>query len=156
MLRAPFARHFSSSIFRTLGIHIDKDAKIASDLKVIGLYDNIYIAKHAEINEGCFFLSKDKIEIGENSTVAYQVTVLTSANPNAKYNLLGKIYPPITAPVIIKENVWIGARAVILPGVTIGAMSIVAAGSVVNKDVPTGVLVAGIPARIIKYLNKEE
>jgi len=156
LLKAPFASHFSLSIFRTLGIHMDRNAKIAKDLKVIGLYENIHIAKHAEINDGCFFLSKDKIEIGENTTLAYQVTVLTSANPNAKYNSLGKIYPPMTAPVIIKENVWIGARAVILPGVTIGPMSVVAAGSVVNKDVPGGVVVAGIPARIIKYLKKEE
>jgi acetyltransferase-like isoleucine patch superfamily enzyme len=56
-------------------------------------------------------------------------------------------------PVIIEENVWIGANAVILPGVKIGKNSIVGAGSIVTKDVEENVIVAGNPARIIKRLD---
>ena len=59
----------------------------------------------------------------------------------------------MTAPVVIGDNVWIGANATILPGVTIGSMSVVAAGAVVTKDVPSGVLVAGNPAVIKKELR---
>ena len=57
-----------------------------------------------------------------------------------------------TAPVIIKDDIWIGANAVILPGVTIGNHSVVAAGAVVTKNVPPHSLVAGVPAKIIKQI----
>ncbi|MCH5308876.1 MAG: acyltransferase [Prevotella sp.] len=57
-----------------------------------------------------------------------------------------------TTPVVIEDDIWIGANAVILPGVTIGSHSVVAAGAVVTKDVPPHSLVAGVPAKIIKQL----
>jgi acetyltransferase-like isoleucine patch superfamily enzyme len=57
-----------------------------------------------------------------------------------------------TAPVIIEDDIWIGANAVILPGVTIGNHSVVAAGAVVTKNVPPHSLVAGVPAKIIKQI----
>lgn len=98
-------------------------------------------------------LAFDTIKIGKNSTLAYQTTILTSANPNGPFNNLSKIYPPIKAPVIIGDNVWIGARTVILPGVTIGNNVVVAAGSVVTKDVPDNCLVAGVPAIIKKRIE---
>lgn len=97
-------------------------------------------------------LAKERIVIGKNSTLAYGTTILTSANPNGPKNKLAALYPPIKAPVIIGDNVWVGANATILPGVTIGEMSVVAAGSVVTKSVPPGVLVAGNPAIIKKKL----
>lgn len=58
-----------------------------------------------------------------------------------------------TKEVIIENDVWIGANAVILPGVTIGCHSVVAAGSIVTKDVPSGTIVAGTPAKIIKHIS---
>ena len=57
---------------------------------------------------------------------------------------------PRTAPITIGNNVWVGARAMILKGVTIGDGAVVAAGSVVTKDVPGGTLVGGVPARVIR------
>jgi acetyltransferase-like isoleucine patch superfamily enzyme len=57
-----------------------------------------------------------------------------------------------TNPVIIEDDIWIGANAVILPGVTIGHHSVVAAGAVVTKDVPPHSLVAGVPAKIMKQI----
>jgi acetyltransferase-like isoleucine patch superfamily enzyme len=85
--------------------------------------------------------------------LAYQTTILTSANPNYPYNRLSKLYPPLHAPVIIGDNVWIGARSVVLPGVKIGNNVVVAAGAVVNKDVPDNCLVAGVPAVIKKRID---
>lgn len=111
---------------------------------------------NSEINRGCFLLAKDTITIGRNSTLAYQATILTSANPHGPHNRLSKLYPAMTAPVTIGDDVWIGARAVILPGVTIGECSVVAAGAVVNRDVPPYTVVAGVPAKVIKYFSKEE
>ena len=57
-----------------------------------------------------------------------------------------------TKPVVIGDDVWIGANAVILPGVTIGRHCVVAAGAVVTKDVPDNSVVAGVPAKILKQL----
>ena len=57
-----------------------------------------------------------------------------------------------TTPVVIEDDIWIGANAVILPGVTIGQHSVVAAGAIVTKDVPPHSLVAGVPAKVIKQI----
>jgi len=57
-----------------------------------------------------------------------------------------------TSTVIIEDDIWIGANAVVLPGVTIGHHSVVAAGAVVTKDVPPHSLVAGVPAKVIKQI----
>jgi acetyltransferase-like isoleucine patch superfamily enzyme len=58
-------------------------------------------------------------------------------------------------PVIIGDGVWLGSNVLVLPGVTIGKGSVVAAGSVVSRDIPSGVLAAGNPAKIIKKLSVE-
>ena len=58
-----------------------------------------------------------------------------------------------TKPVVIGDDVWIGANAVILPGVTIGPHSVVAAGAVVTRDVPPGCVVGGVPAKVIRQLE---
>lgn len=75
--------------------------------------------------------------------------LLTSANSNTPYNKLGVLYPSTQKPITI-NNVWKGAGAVILPGITIGECSVVAAGVVVNSDVLPYCVVAGCPAKIVK------
>ncbi|HYP87619.1 MAG TPA: DapH/DapD/GlmU-related protein, partial [Polyangiaceae bacterium] len=60
---------------------------------------------------------------------------------------------PDSAPVILEENVWLAARVIVLPGVTIGKNTVVGAGSVVTKDLPSDVLAAGIPAKVIRPLR---
>lgn len=122
--------------------------------RVVGDYSNIILHKNSEINDGCYLLAKAKIEIGNNSTLAYRVTILTGADPNGPYNALSVLYPAKIEPVKIGNDVWVGANSTILPGVTIGDFSVVAAGSVVTKDVPSGVLVAGVPAEIKKHLQR--
>ena len=109
--------------------------------------------KNSRIEAGCFLLLRDVIEIGENSTIAYNTTILTSSDPNHPYNKLSQLYPPKLSPVRIGDNVWIGACSTILEGVTIGECSIVAAGALVNKDVPPYTVVAGVPAKVIKSIN---
>jgi len=58
----------------------------------------------------------------------------------------------ICTPIVIKQKAWIGAAATILPGITIGENSVVAAGAVVTRDVPPNTIVAGVPARVVKSL----
>lgn len=142
----------SNRWYKALGV-VGNNYRISSKITIVGSYANLELGQNAEINTGCFLLSKDKIKIGENSTLAYQATILTSANPNGPHNKLALLYPKVTMPVIIGHNTWIGASAIILPGVTIGNYCVVAAGSVVNKDVPDYTVVGGVPAKPIKKLD---
>jgi len=113
---------------------------------------HVRLADHARIVQGAFLLAQKDIYIGENTAVAYNVTILTSADPNSKWNQLAKIYPPYKKEVRIGSNCWIGANSIILPGISIGDNCVVAAGSVVTKDVPDNVMVAGNPAVIKKNI----
>lgn len=141
---------------RMLGVQFVDGGGDMVGTRVVGDYSNIVLHKNAEINDGCYLLAKAKIEIGNNSTLAYRVTILTSADPNGPHNALSAVYPPVKAPVVIGNDVWVGANSTILPGVTIGDFSVVAAGSVVTRDVPSGVVVAGVPAEVKKHLQRPD
>lgn len=151
LVKLPYFSRYSNWIYRQLGMKITKSTKL-SNFTIYGDPSNITCEENAEINWGCFLLAKDKIHIGNNSTLAYNVSLITSANPNFPHNTLSKVYPPFTAPISIGNNVWVGANVTILPGITIGDESVIAAGSLVNKDVPSRTLVGGVPAKIIKCI----
>ena len=85
--------------------------------------------------------------------MAYRTLLTTNANPNAPYNLLSKVYPPKHKDIWIGSNVWIGAGVIVLPGCRIGNDCVVAAGSVVCRDIPDNVMVAGVPAKIKKQIE---
>ena len=92
------------------------------------------------------------VEIGNNVNLAQGITV-TALNHNfSDTNKRIDEQGVSTTPVTIEDDVWIGANAVILPGVTIGEHCVVAAGAVVTKDVPPHSLVAGVPAKVIKKI----
>ena len=92
------------------------------------------------------------VTIGNHVNLAQGITV-TALNHNfTDHHLRIDEQGVSTTPVTIGHDIWIGANAVILPGVTIGDHSVVAAGAVVTKDVPPHTLVAGVPAKIIKEL----
>ncbi|TRX23102.1 acyltransferase [Flavobacterium franklandianum] len=114
-----------------------------NDSSYIKLGDKVFIG-HA-----CEFVCNTKIVIGSNCLIASKCTINDTGhefNRNANINL-----QPITSKeIIIEDDVWIGTSCVILQGVTIGKGSIIAAGSVVNKSVPSYEIWAGVPARFIK------
>ncbi|QHV98160.1 DapH/DapD/GlmU-related protein [Spirosoma endbachense] len=109
---------------------------------------SIYIGKHVFINHACSFLDIGGIIIEDDVQIGPRVN-LTSENhpldPGDRQTLIPK-------PVVIKRNAWIGAGATILPGVTVGENSIVAAGAIVSRDVPPNTIVGEIPAKVIKSL----
>lgn len=94
----------------------------------------------------------DLLSIEDKVGIGPRVTIVIHSDPSP--SPLQKLYPMKTSPVHIKKGAWIGAGAIILSGVTIGECSTVAAGAVVNKDVPPYTMVAGVPARVIKVYNK--
>ena len=93
------------------------------------------IGKNVFINHDCSFLDLGGITIEDDVLIGPKVSLITENHP-----------------IRIKRNAWIGAASTILPGVTVGENAIVAAGSVVTKDVPDNVVVAGVPAKMIKKI----
>jgi acetyltransferase-like isoleucine patch superfamily enzyme len=92
------------------------------------------------------------VTIGNHVNLAQGITV-TALNHNfSESDIRIDEQGVSTTPVMIEDDVWIGANAVILPGVSIGTHSVVAAGAIVTKDVPPHSLVAGVPAKVIKQL----
>ena len=92
------------------------------------------------------------VKIGNNVNLAQGITV-TALNHNFTDSTKRIDEQGVsTNPVTIEDDIWIGANAVILPGVNIGNHSVVAAGAVVTKDVPAHSLVAGVPAKVIKEI----
>lgn len=141
-------RFYASHRFRIEAIS-DYEGQKFEPCIIIG--DNVNF--NTDIHIGCI----NKIEIGNNCLFASRIYITdhdhgdTSLDslllPPAKRKLVSK------GPVIIKDNVWVGEGVAILSGVTIGENSIIATNAVVTKDVPANSVVAGIPAKIVKYIN---
>ncbi|SFM10550.1 sugar O-acetyltransferase [Halanaerobium salsuginis] len=110
---------------------------------------NISVGKNVFFNTGCTFQDKGGIIIGDNTMLGQNV-VLCTINHGLAPDKRNVNY---SAPINIGRNVWIAARVIILPGVTIGDNAVIAAGSVVTKDVPANKLVAGVPAEIKKSVE---
>lgn len=109
---------------------------------------NINIGKNVFINSCCSFQDQGGITIKDGVFIGHNV-VLATLNHDF---IPEKRADTIPKPIIIGENVWIGAKAVVIGGVTIGDNSIVAAGAVVTKNVPHDVIVGGVPAKVIKSI----
>ncbi len=114
---------------------------------------DIIVFENAKLELGSGFCNSNvkircsqSIRIGNNVAISHDVTIMDSD----AHEIFAENYS-MTKPVVIEDNVWIGTRAVILKGVTIGKGAIVAAGAVVTRDIPDHCLAAGIPARIIKH-----
>lgn len=113
---------------------------------------NITVGKNVFINACCHFQDQGGITLGDNCLVGHNVIFATLNHgfaPEERQSML-------PAPIVVGRNVWIGSNSTILQGVTIGDNSIIAAGSVVTKDVPANAIVAGVPARFIRSISPEK
>lgn len=110
------------------------------------------IGRDCVFNVGCFFDLEEAITIGDRVSFGHQVLVMTSTHRLGGHAHRAS-YALQCAPVQIGDGAWIGSRATLLPGVTIGAGAVVAAGALVNRQVPADCLVAGVPARIVRELD---
>lgn len=109
------------------------------------------IGKQVFVNHACSFLDLGGIIIEDEVLIGPRVNLVTENHPLDPRDR----HALITKPIVIKRNAWIGAGATILPGVTVGVNAVVAAGAVVSKDVPDNVVVAGVPAKVVKDIPLE-
>ena len=113
--------------------------------------NNIYLGKNVYMNFNCIILDVCRVEIGDYTLFAPGVQVLTACHPtDPKFRLQGLEYGK---PVKIGKNVWVGANALILPGVIIGNNCTIGAGSVVNKNIPDNSIAVGNPCKVIKKIE---
>lgn len=113
--------------------------------------ENIYLGKNSHINQYCcIWASKNsKIILGDNLLMGPGVKIFSS-NHSSKLGTPMNMQPHVEKDIIIGNDVWLGANSVIVAGVKIGDSAIIAAGSVVTKDVPEYTIVGGVPAKPIK------
>ena len=124
----------------------------------VGIGDEVFFSGNKSIkcadnvgfSEGCRIYGGGGISIGEHVMFA-PFTLLITSNHRYVSQFVKESHHVEWKPIVIKDDVWIGERAIILPGVTIGRGSIVGAGAIVTKDVPDFAIVAGNPAKVIKY-----
>ncbi|GMA08586.1 acetyltransferase [Tetragenococcus halophilus subsp. flandriensis] len=109
---------------------------------------NTKIGKNVFINSGCRFQDQGGITIGNQCLLGHNV-VLATINHDYHPEKRGIMH---LRPIVLKEKTWIGSNSTILPGVTVGENSVVAAGSVVTKDVPANTIVGGNPAKFLSNL----
>lgn len=119
----------------------------ANLVKIVN-YENISVGYRVSFGGNVQLLASDQITIGDDCLFAYGVIINTATHD---YNRDPMNNSFVVKPVKIGNNVWFGLNSIVLPGVTIGDGSVVAAGAVITKDVPSNAIVGGVPARIIKY-----
>lgn len=143
-------------LLRLVGSQIGKDT-IIHDVKVFNHYQhgfkNLIIGKECFIGDEVSLDLSDETILEDQVTLSNRVLILTHTNVGYKNHPLQNVIPKFTKKVVIKRGTFIGANVTILPGVTIGECSIVGAGSVVTKDIPSWVVAFGSPASVNTHIK---
>jgi maltose O-acetyltransferase len=153
-LHYPFGKTFNKIRCLLLSVILVKfgNCNNVDGIVYVGGGDTISIGNRCQINHGCRL---GNVIIGDFVMIGIDVIFITQLHNSSSMEIpmacQGKIKCP---PSVIENDVWIGTRVVIMPGIRIGKGAIVGACAVVTKDVPPYAVVAGVPARIIKYRGK--
>ncbi len=124
---------------------------------------NIHVGDDVIINMNCTFVDNNSIDIGSKVMIASDVKIYTATHSSSFLDYAGDSEATdfqknfgrtlYAKPIRIEDGAWIGGGSVILPGVTIGARSVIGAGSVVTRDIPADCVAVGNPCRVIKMVN---
>lgn len=163
LLRSLKIGHLLNFLYRELILAnrvVNEETVIKGENSVIrsfSTFDNprtLSIGKNTAINRGFSVLGRGKVTIGDFVHIGPNVTILTANHYMWEEGF--DAYPTYTKDVVIKNSVWIGDHAIVLPGVRVGEGSVIGAGSVVTKDVPKWKVVGGNPAKVIKERPKQK
>ncbi|MFJ6636190.1 acyltransferase [Streptomyces sp. NPDC091376] len=145
--RIPGAHRLRAWCAHKICAHVELPVTI---LAGVCLPPSLRMGHHAGIGEGARFLGPGAVSLGAHLSMGPECLFITGDHPVPKAGGKFRDHTPVSADIVVEEDVFLGARVTILPGVTIGRGAAVGAGSVVTKDVPPEVVVAGNPARMIR------
>jgi acetyltransferase-like isoleucine patch superfamily enzyme len=147
-----------ATILRTCGADVGEHFSIHLPIAIVNAqknYSNLSIGHSAHIGTGVILDLHEKITLGDRVTISMGTTIITHQYVgNSALTYLG--YPPISGAVEVKSNTYVGAKAVILCGHTIGSHCVIGASAVINKDIPDYSVVVGVPGKIIKTINRSD
>jgi acetyltransferase-like isoleucine patch superfamily enzyme len=145
-------------VLRLLGATLGKEC-VVHRVRLFNLYrtglSGLRLGDACFVGDDCLFDLADEIRLESQVTLAERVTLLTHTNVGYRDHPLQPHFPSVQAPVTIRSGSFVGAGAIVLPGVSIGPEAFVAAGSVVTADVGRRELVAGVPARVIRRIGED-
>lgn len=145
-----------SMLLKIFGAKIGKNV-VVDKISFVNLHNNglrnLTIGDNCFLGRGVLLDLAGPIILDNNVTLAFRCLLLTHLNVGYRDHLLQKKFPRTIKGITIKNNCFIGVGTVILAGITVDKGSFIAAGSLVTKDMPSNVLVAGNPAKILKKLN---
>lgn len=139
----PF-HHYRRFFYRLFGMRISKGSTIHTGLRLYNPF-NIVIGEDSIVGENVVLDGRDRLSIGNHVSIASEAMIY-----NSEHDIHDPNFRPVNAPVVIQDYVFIGPRAIILPGVTVKKGAVVAAGAVVTKDVEEYTVVGGVPAKPIR------
>jgi acetyltransferase-like isoleucine patch superfamily enzyme len=152
--RGAFIRIWGRPSIRNHGVMvIGEKARLVSTIATLELVADggrLEIGARTFINYGCSIAATELVQIGEQCSIGTYAIIMDNnyhrLEPERRYER------PESAPVVLEGNVWLGARVIVLPGVTIGEGSVIGAGSVVTRSIPARCLAAGVPAKVLRQL----
>ena len=167
VLRYLFSPSFIKSLSYKIAYHIHDHVAPIAKMHIAGnprihpsasirCGENIFLGKNSHLNAYCCIWASpnSKIVLGDNLLMGPGCKMFSSNHSTIETDIPMNMQPYVEKDIIIGNDVWLGANSTILAGVTIGDGTIVAAGSVVTKDLPSYVIAGGIPAKPIKSRNK--
>ncbi len=139
-------------VFHPENITLGRNVYVGHYAILKGYYRNeMRVGDRTWIGQQCFFHAAGGLTIGARVGVGPGVKIITSVHAEAGRGVPVLYSPVETAPVVIEDDADLGVNSVILPGVTVGRGAIVGAGAVVARDVPPYAVVAGVPAKVLRY-----
>lgn len=140
---------FRYALLKTLAQHIGQNVSIHPDVYLFKTH-NLSIGDNVSIHPLCYIDASGEIEIGNDVSIAHDVSIVSFNHRFDDLSIPIKEQDLEKKKIIIKDNIWIGAKAVILAGVTVNCGSVIGASSVVTHDVDANTVVVGVPAKAIK------
>lgn len=141
-----------ASINQPENMIIGDRVRIVSTIVPVEIYatspGSLTVGENTFINYGVSIAALESVKIGRDCSIGTYVILMDNDFHGLEPDKRNEMPPSL--PITIGDNVWLGARVIVLRGVSIGNDSVVAAGSVVTKDIPAGVIAAGVPAKVIR------
>lgn len=135
---------------------IGNGGTVGRDTLIVAKKGSIKVSARCFIGQGTVIASDESVAIGNDCLIGEHVTIRDQNHRIDYSDVPFALQGMDSSPISIGDNVWIGAKATILPGVTIGSNSVIAANAVVSKDVPPWSVAGGVPARIIRHISQPQ